>query len=276
MVLVSFADIGKPSKDLFTKYFKYGLFNFDFKSKTDDDVDLHVQCKEEENRMSASADITFRPVDGVTVKTKVDSNNQFINEVELKNSSFSTQHNIIATVDQNLSQKNLKLKNSLKKENVNAEIEMDFASKLPQTTASVVVGDGTYIAGAQVLFSADDFRVKKHCYSIGYTGNDFETHVSYGDNKEAEWRFFQTYKQVSMGCMFGWTRNLSCTRFGIASLYKIDDNTFVKARVDQSARFALAYGFKPMPETQVVISMESSLDRNSPSSRGGLTVEISN
>lgn len=102
MVLTSFADIGKSSKDLFTKYFKYDLVNFDFKSKTDDDVDLHVQCNSEENEVNASADITFRPIDGVTVKTKVDSGNRFINEVELKNSSLSTQHNIIATIDQNL------------------------------------------------------------------------------------------------------------------------------------------------------------------------------
>lgn len=97
------------------------------------------------------------------------------------------------------------------------------------------------------MLDAAGFQVNKHAYSIGYIGNDFETHVSYANNKEAEWRLFQTYKQVSMGCMFGWAENLSRARFGIASLYKIDNDTFVKARIDQSARLALAYGFKPTP-----------------------------
>lgn len=102
MVLTSFGDIGKSSKDLFTKYFKFNLINFDFKTKTDDDVDIHVQCNEENSQLNAVADLTIRPIEGVTVKTKVDSTNQLINEVEFKNKSFDTQHNIIGTIDHNL------------------------------------------------------------------------------------------------------------------------------------------------------------------------------
>nr|CDS26396.1 Voltage dependent anion selective channel [Hymenolepis microstoma] len=276
MVLTAFADIGKSSKDIFTKYFKCNLINFDFKSKTDDDVDVHIQCNDENSQMLASADITIRPIEGVAVKTKVDSNNQLISEVEFKNKSFDTQHKIIGTIDQNLSKKNLKLKNCLKKENVNAEVEMDFASKLPVTTASLAVGDKEYIAGAEVIVDTDGFKVTKHSYSIGYIGNNFETYGFFNNNKEVEWRLFQSYKKFSLGWMFGFIGNLTNTRFGIASLYKVNDETFVKAKVDQNSRLSLAYGFKPTPETQVVVTMNTALSRNESSSTGGLTFEISN
>ncbi|VDN98922.1 unnamed protein product [Rodentolepis nana] len=276
MVLTAFGDIGKSSKDIFTKYFKNNLVNFDFKSKTDDDVDVHIQCNEDNSQILASADITIRPIEGVALKTKVDSSNQLISEVEFKNKSFDTQHKIVGTIDQNLSKKNLKLKNCFKRENFNAEVEMDFASKLPVTTASLAVGDKGYIAGAQVMVDSDGFKVTNHSYSVGYIGNKFETYGFFNNNKEVEWRLFQSYKQFSLGWMFGWAGNLTNTRFGIASLYKINDETFVKAKVDQNSRLSLAYGFKPTPETQVVVSMITSLNRNDPASSSGLTFEISN
>ncbi|VDL19634.1 unnamed protein product [Hymenolepis diminuta] len=276
MVLAAFGDIGKSSKDIFTKYFKCNLINFDFKSKTDDNVDIHVQCNEDNSQIHAAADVTIRPFEGVTLKTKVDSNNQLINEVEFKNKSFGTQHNIIGTIDQNLSKKNLKVKNSLKKENVNAEVEMDYATKFPVTTASLVVGDDKYVAGAQVVVDTNGFKVTKHSYSVGYIGKDFETYGSINNDKEVEWRLFQSYKQFSLGWMFGWTGNLTNTRFGVASLYKVDDNTFIKAKVDQNTHLALAYGFKPTPETLVVVSMYTPINRNESSSSSGLTFEISN
>lgn len=102
MVLTSFGDIGKPVKDLFTKYFKFNLINFDFKSTTEDNVDLRIQCTENENQIVATSDVTFKPVDGVSVKTKIDSKNQITSDIEVENRSFPSKHNIITTVDHSL------------------------------------------------------------------------------------------------------------------------------------------------------------------------------
>ena len=102
MVLPSYNDIGKPARDLFTKYFKFNLINFDFKSKTLDDIDLHVQCNDEDNQIVGVSDVTFRPVDGVSVKTKINSKNQITSDVEIKNKSFPTKHNVVTTIDHNL------------------------------------------------------------------------------------------------------------------------------------------------------------------------------
>ncbi|KAL5110295.1 Adenylate cyclase type 9 [Taenia crassiceps] len=140
MVLTSFGDIDKPARDLFTKYFKFNLVNFDFKSNTEENVDLHIQCTEEDNQIVATSDVTFKPVDGVSVKTKIDSKNQITNDIEIKNKPLSSQHNIITTIDHSLGTKRLKLKNSVQNDKVNAEMEMDFASKYPLVTASLVVG----------------------------------------------------------------------------------------------------------------------------------------
>ncbi|KAL5109697.1 hypothetical protein TcWFU_000534 [Taenia crassiceps] len=76
--------------------------------------------------------------------------------------------------------------------------------------------------------------------------------------------------------MFGWIGSFSNTKFGIASLYKVSEGTFIKGRIDENSHLALAYGFKPTPETQVIVALETSLDANRPTSGSGLTFEISN
>ncbi|KAH9282888.1 Adenylate cyclase type 9 [Echinococcus granulosus] len=276
MVLTSFSDIGKAAKDIFTKYFKFNLINFDFKSGTEENVDLHIQCTENDNQIVAASDVTFKPVDGVSVKTKVDSKNQITNDIEIKNQSWSTRHNIITTVDHNLGTKQLKLKNSVQKDKVNAEIEMDFASKYPRATASLVVGDKGYVAGAQVVVDTSDFKLKNHTYSVGYSGKGIEVYGSLSDHKDIEWRVLQTYQRISVGCMFGWAGNFSNTKFGVASLYKVNEDTFIKGRIDENSHLALAYGFKPTPETQVIVALETSLNGNNVASGSGLTFEISN
>ncbi|CDS42322.1 hypothetical protein EmuJ_001002500 [Echinococcus multilocularis] len=80
---------------------------------------------------------------------------------------------------------------------------------------------------------------------------------------------------MSIGCMVGWPRSPSNTKFSIASLYKVNEVTFIKGRIDENLRLTLAYGFEPTP-SQVVVAMETSLDGSSKSSGGGLTFEISN
>ncbi|VDK33595.1 unnamed protein product [Taenia asiatica] len=276
MVLPLFADIGKPAKDLFTKYFKFNLINFDFKSSTEENVDLHIQCTENDNQIVATSDVTFKPLDGVSVKTKIDSKNQITSDVELKSESLSSKHNIITTIDHSLGTKQLKLKNSVQKDKVNAEIEMEFASKYPLATASLVVGDKGYVAGAQVVVDTNDFKLKKHTCSVGYSGKGIEVYGSINNQKHIEWRILQTYQRMSVGCMFGWIGSFSNTKFGIASLYKVNEDTFIKGRIDENSHLALAYGFKPTPETQVVVALETHLDGSRPASGSGLTFEISN
>ncbi|VDM30829.1 unnamed protein product [Hydatigera taeniaeformis] len=276
MVLTSFADIGKPARDLFTKYFKFNLINFDFKSNTEENVDLHIQCTENDNQIVATSEVTFKPVGGVSVKTKVDSKNQISSDVEIKNKALLAKHNIVATVDHSLGTKQLKLKNSVERDKVNAEIEMEFASKYPLVTASVAVGDKGYVAGAQFVVSTDNLKLRKHTYSVGYSGGDIEVYGSVNDQKHIEWKVIQTYQRMSVGCMFSWLGSFSNTKFGIASLYKVNEDTFIKGRIDENSRLALAYGFKPTPETRVVVALETSLNGNNSPSGSGLTFEISN
>ncbi len=99
MVLTSFGDIGKPAKDLFNKYFKFNLVNFDFKSTTENDVDLHVECTGKGSKLDAASDVTFKPADGISVKTKVDSNWMITSDIEIKEKIQSVKHNIVSSLD---------------------------------------------------------------------------------------------------------------------------------------------------------------------------------
>lgn len=109
------------------------------------------------------------------------------------------------------------------------------------------LSDKGYVAGAQVVVDTSDFKLKKQTYSVGYSGRGIEVYGSFNDKKHIEWRVLQTYQRMSIGCMFGWIGSFSNTKFGIASLYKVNEDTFIKGRIDEDSHLALAYGFKPTP-----------------------------
>lgn len=99
MVLTSFADIGKPAKDLFAKHFKFSLINFDFKSTTEQDVDLHIECKKSGGCMEAASDVTFKAADGISVKSKIQSSGLISADVQINEKLQSMKHNIIASLN---------------------------------------------------------------------------------------------------------------------------------------------------------------------------------
>ncbi|BHF65471.1 Adenylate cyclase type 9 [Sparganum proliferum] len=138
MSVCSFGDLGKAAKDIFTKHFKNSFCNFNYKSKTENDVDVHIECSGRD--FQAAGDVTFRLADGISVKTKVDNAMKLTNDVEISEKIKGMKHNIVCSVDK-AGEKNLKLKTCLKQDHVNANLEVDFASKFPQTLGSVVVGD---------------------------------------------------------------------------------------------------------------------------------------
>lgn len=276
MVLTSFGDIGKCTKDIFTKHFKSGLFNFDYRSKPSDDIDLHIQCDGNDNSVAAKSEITFKPMSTVSVKTTVDTNNQITSDVQVNPKSTGSQHNIIATIDQSLEKRYIKLKNGLKGEKYNVELDMDFRSRYPQTVGSIAIGDKNLILGGQIVLDTEKLSIKEHTLCLGYAGKDYETYGAVTNAKNVEWRFFQKNRNISIGLMFGWSGGLSSTTYGLASIYQIDQNTFVKGKIDQNAKMSIAYGMKATPDIELVVTVGSCMSPKRSSAQGGISFEISN
>ncbi|KAL7064390.1 hypothetical protein AAHC03_05343 [Spirometra sp. Aus1] len=143
MSLGSFGDLGKAAEDVLTKHFKNSFCNFVYKSKTENNVDVHVECNGHNYQTTAFGDLTFRPFDGISVNTKINDTMKLTSDIEISEKIRGMKHNVVCSIDK-AGEKNLKLKSCLKQDHVNSDIEVDFASKFPCTVGSIVVGGVDY------------------------------------------------------------------------------------------------------------------------------------
>ncbi|KAL7064399.1 hypothetical protein AAHC03_05345 [Spirometra sp. Aus1] len=273
MSLCSFGDLGKAAKDIFTKHFKNSFCNFNYKSKTENDVDVHIECSGRD--FQAAGDVTFRLADGISVKTKVDNAMKLTNDVEISEKIRGMKHNIVCSVDK-AGEKNLKLKTCLKQDHVNADLEVDFASKFPHTLGSVVVGDKGYMAGAQLSVDTNGFEIKKYVYSLGYIGKGFQLHGFLTNHRDIEIKLFQSHSDVDCGFNIGWDGASKTTSFGAAVMYKPNKDMFLKARVNERGVLGLAYGIKVVPGALLTVSAEADTTAYTTAAEYGMCLEIEN
>uniref|UniRef100_A0A0X3Q4P6 Voltage-dependent anion-selective channel protein 1 n=2 Tax=Schistocephalus solidus TaxID=70667 RepID=A0A0X3Q4P6_SCHSO len=247
MSLSSFGDLGKAVKDVLTQHFKTSIFNFDYKSKIENNVGVHVECScDEYSQTAAVGDITFRLADGIFVKTTIDNNMKLTNDVEISEKIKGTKHNIVCSVDKE-GEKNLKLKSCLKQNYVNADIEVDFASQFPCAVGSVVLGEKGYLAGAQLSVDTNGFEVKEYVYSLGYIGKGFQLHGFLTNHRDINVKFYQSRSYVDIGFNINWNGSSKITSLCAAVAYKPDNDTFLKARVDERGAINLACGIQVIP-----------------------------
>ncbi|VDL86058.1 unnamed protein product [Schistocephalus solidus] len=207
MALSSFGDLGKAAKDIFTKHFKTSFCNFNYKSKTENDVDVHIECSGRD--FQAAGDVTFKPADGISVKTKIDNAMKLTSDVEISEKIKGVKHNIVCSIDK--------------------------------------AGDKGYMAGAQLSVDTNGFEIKKYVYSLGYIGKGFQLHGFLTNHRDIEIKLFQSHTDVDCGFNIGYDGVAKTTSFGAAVMYKPNKDAFLKARVNERGVLALAYGIKVVP-----------------------------
>ncbi|KAL7064391.1 hypothetical protein AAHC03_05343 [Spirometra sp. Aus1] len=271
MSLGSFGDLGKAAEDVLTKHFKNSFCNFVYKSKTENNVDVHVECNGHNYQTTAFGDLTFRPFDGISVNTKINDTMKLTSDIEISEKIRGMKHNVVCSIDK-AGEKNLKLKSCLKQDHVNSDIEVDFASKFPCTVGSIVVGGKGYMAGAQLSVDTDGFEVKKYVYSLGYICKGFELHGFLTNHQDVDIKLFQSHRGVDYGFAIGWDGRSKTTSFGAAVMYKPNKDTFLKARLTERWALALAYGVRFMPGALLTVSVDT--DTTYRATNYGMCLEI--
>nr|CAX71078.1 Voltage-dependent anion-selective channel protein 2 [Schistosoma japonicum] len=112
-MVASFGDLGKSARDIFDKNFSFGFLNFEFKTKTENDISVTCGGKHDTNlgRVSGFLESKLKAAPGVSVKTKVDSKWILTSEVEVeKKLHEDLSHNLITTMEPDSGAKSLLLK----------------------------------------------------------------------------------------------------------------------------------------------------------------------
>lgn len=239
-----------------------GFLNFEFKSKTENDIALTCTGKHNTtaNKLVGSFESKFKPANDISLKTKVDSKWVVTSELELvKKLHRYLSHNVIGTVDPESGSKSVVVKNKLKHEHFNAALDMNFKSRFPILTGSLVLPVPQYPAfslGAQAVIDSQKPTLCKHVYAANYKQNDLEAYVSLTDHSAVDLSVFQKFKEVKLGFRLGWHNDTRESTYGAAVSYKPSPTGKIRMKVDHNCIIGLAYKVKLRPDASVTLSTQ--------------------
>ncbi|VEL19723.1 unnamed protein product [Protopolystoma xenopodis] len=245
-----YADLSSSARDLFEKHFKFGLLNFDFKSKTSNNVDIHINGN---RRPISNALATFLEMKtilspGVRANVKLTSNWVTTFDLEAKGKLHpNLKHNLVSVLEKETGNKSLTAKTSFSHDIVNAGLDLGFTSKYPLVTGSLVCKD--YSAGVHAVFDSAQMIINRYQYAFNCRHDDIHACISLTNHSNIDLNVFHSIDNLDVGFKLGWTKQNSATSYGAALMYRPCKNSFIKAKVDQDSIVGLAYGIKANPES---------------------------
>lgn len=244
----TFADLGKQARDIFSKNYHVGLVKLDVKTKTQSNVEFAVNGTSinDTGRVNASFETKYLFKDwGCTLKEKWTTDNTILTEVSfqdqlIKGSKFLVNANIAPQSGK----KTGAIKTSLKGEHFNANADFDFDSLNNGTVinGSVVLGHQGWLAGANLSFNPQQGKLNKTNFAVGYQDKDFQVHTNVSDGKEFLGSIYQKINNnlesaMSLTCSSG----NSTPIFSLGCLYRMDEDTQIKARINNKNMIGLAF-----------------------------------
>ncbi|KAF5399873.1 Voltage-dependent anion-selective channel protein 2 [Paragonimus heterotremus] len=261
-MVTSFKDLGKSTRELFDKHFKFGLLNFEFKTKTSNDITVTCGGKHDSKSQNVEGylESKLKPTKGVSLKTKVDSAWIITSELEVeKKLHEGLSHDVVATVETESGKKALQVKNKFKHEMANLAFDLDFKTRYPQLTGAFVVPIPQFkqiVLGVQAVVDTEPFKLKKHVYALGFKHDNLRAHASLTDHSNVDINVYQEQKDVELGFKVGWNKETRETSFGAVVQYQPSSKSKFKVKVDQNAVIGLSYRLKLDSDTHLTLCTE--------------------
>lgn len=262
IMVTSFKDLGKATRDLFDKHFKFGVLNFEFKTKTSNDISVTFGGNHDikSRHVTGHLETKSKPTKGVSLKTKVDSAWVITSELEVeKKLHENLSHVVITTAETESGNKTLSLQNKFKHDLLNLTFDMDFKSRYPQLASSFVVPFPRFeylVLGAQAFLDTDPVKLRKQTYAVGYKHDNLRVHATLTDHANVDINVYQETKDLDLGFRVGWKKETRETSFGAALQYKPSSKAGIKLRVDHNCFFGLSYRLKLDSDTHLTLCTE--------------------
>ncbi|CAH8601969.1 unnamed protein product [Heterobilharzia americana] len=243
-----FSDLGKDSRDVLSKKFHYGLYNFQCTTKKSDiEFKANLSDGQKPNKMffDLQQKLIF-PKYGLTLTKKWASNNVVDAEIGFENmlldglkQTFQISHDPFQKCF------HANLVNAFRNENVNANVEMFFKSAVPDLSPSLVLSYQGYLIGADVKLDCTNHILQKANFAIGYAVQDFAFHgliTNWGKQFSAN-LFQRITDRMHLAASVSWKRVPDEIAWSVGSQYIIDSrkNHSIKAKLDHLNQISLAF-----------------------------------
>ncbi|VDK81964.1 unnamed protein product [Litomosoides sigmodontis] len=241
-----YADLGKATRELFTKGYNFGSVRFDTCSRSGENQDVEFSSAAVHlvatGKLAGNFDIKYRmPSYGMVLTEKWNTENLLSTIVEIQD-RFA--RGLKLTLDSWYTPNNSKRSGRVRAEWVNKNITFNLDVGLdtgPKVTFAGVTGLYGWLVGIQSSFDASNSQLKSLNFAFGRVGTDYVLHSYVNDVREFGGSFYHNVADnLEIGALFNWITGEPGTRFGLAMRYCPTQDLELKAKVDHDSKVALA------------------------------------
>jgi len=241
-----YADLGKQARDVFGKGYHFGLFKLDVKTKTDSAVEFNTGCtsNQDTGKVHGNLETTYKLKDyGVTFTGKWNTDNVLNTEISIQDqiaNGLKITGNILFSPP--TGSKTAHITAAYKHEACAVNADVDIKPAGPQLTASAVLGYQGFVGGYQTKFDLRDSKLLSNNFALGFSNKDFVLHAAVRDGHDFSGSIFHKVKpDLEAAVDLLWSAGSNDTRFGLGCKYVLDEDTSVRAKVNNSSQIGLSY-----------------------------------
>jgi voltage-dependent anion channel protein 2 len=259
----TYNDLGKQARDLFSKNYHFGLVKLDVKTKTPTGVDFTVNCvsNNDTGRVNSALETKYLVKDyGLTLREKWNTDNILTSEVTFEDKllkGFKLSGNLSFAPQSGKKTGAVKAAFKTDALHINSDVDLDYAGAILHGAA--VLGYQGWLAGAQLSFDPAKNRLTRTNFAIGYTTPELIIHTNVDDGQKFAGSIYQKVNsQLESGVHMAWAASSNVTTFGLGCVYKLDDNSTLRAKVSNTSQIGL--GFTHRLRTGIILTLNALID----------------
>ncbi|XP_076318077.1 non-selective voltage-gated ion channel VDAC2-like [Tachypleus tridentatus] len=258
-----YADLGKNARDIFSKNYHIGLVKLECKTKTQSDVEFTVNgtSNNDTGRVNGSLETKYKFCDfGLTLKEKWNTDNTLATEAVLEDQLVKgLKLSLDTTFSPQTGKKSGTVKTAYKMDHLHFNTDMDLSLGGPVVHSAAVLHYQGWLAGAQLSFDTAKSKLTKSNFALGYSAKDFVLHTNVNDGQEFGGSVYQKVNdKLETAVQLAWNAGSNVTMIGMGCVYKMDNNTSLRAKINNSSQIGL--GFTHRLRDGVQLNLSSLID----------------
>ncbi|KAJ2020003.1 Mitochondrial porin [Coemansia sp. RSA 376] len=247
MIPPNYSDLCKPVNDLFSKDYPFGALKLEVKTTTANGVTFTVNGAQDIKSGAIISELKTKyadKVNGLTYTESWNTANLVTGQVEVAN-KFAKGLKLELSGSSALSsaKRALRTKIDYQQDNLFARVNVDALN--PAVTADVTVSREGALVGAEFAYDINSGAVTKTNSTLGYSGPDYQITLQ-GNNSLNLFQlaFYQRVtKSVEAGAraVYDYKNPEGGVSAELGTKYILDQDAYVKAKVDNAGRLGLSY-----------------------------------
>jgi voltage-dependent anion channel protein 2 len=264
MSIPAFSDVAKPQNDLLNKDFYHGASSaVEVKSKAPNGVSFNVKGKSDQKGAiggQIEAKYTDKPT-GLTLTQSWTTLNALDTKVELDNTiANGLKAEVLTQFLPNNKSKGAKFNLYFKQPNFHARAFFDLLNG-PTANLDAVLGHDGFLVGAEAGYDVQKAAITRYSAAVGYSVPEYSAAITATSNLSvfSASYYHKVNSQVEAGAKAAWdSKGTNTVGLEVATKYRLDPTSFVKAKVDNRGIAALAYNVLLRPG--VTVGLGASFD----------------